>query len=151
MANELWIAATLFGVSTSAVLAQDVAAGETSFRKCLACHSIGVDAQNRIGPLLNGIDGTQVWKRRWVQLFRCEQKLLLHLERSRLFGLHQGSKTNNSRHKEVVFRHQGRDRGAEFVVVFEAVPPRWPTGVAQVPDAAPSFVVIRSAGVRAEK
>jgi cytochrome c len=57
MANEFWIAAMLFGVSTSAALAQDVAAGETSFRKCLACHSIGVDAQNRIGPLLNGIDG----------------------------------------------------------------------------------------------
>jgi cytochrome c len=57
MANELWIAAMLFGVSTSAALAQDVAVGERSFRKCLACHSIGVDAQNRIGPLLNGIDG----------------------------------------------------------------------------------------------
>ena len=57
MANELWIAAMLFGVSTSAALAQDVAVGERSFRKCLACHSIGVDAQNRIGPLLNGIEG----------------------------------------------------------------------------------------------
>jgi cytochrome c len=56
MANEFWIAAMLFGLSTSAALAQDVA-GETSFRKCRACHSIGVDAQNKIGPLLNGIDG----------------------------------------------------------------------------------------------
>jgi cytochrome c len=57
MANELWIAAVLFGLSTSAALAQDVAAGERSFRKCLACHSIGVDTQNKIGPRLNGIDG----------------------------------------------------------------------------------------------
>ena len=57
MANELWNAAVLFGVSTSAALAQDVAAGERSFRKCLACHSIGVDTQNKIGPRLNGIDG----------------------------------------------------------------------------------------------
>jgi cytochrome c len=57
MANEFWIAAMLFGLSTSAALAQDLAAGETSFRKCRACHSIGVGAQNKIGPLLNGIDG----------------------------------------------------------------------------------------------
>jgi cytochrome c len=57
MANEFRIAAILFGLSTSAALAQDVAAGETSFRKCRTCHSIGADAENKIGPLLNGIDG----------------------------------------------------------------------------------------------
>ena len=57
MANEFWIAAMLFGLSTSAVLAQEVAAGEAAFRKCRACHSIGLDAQNKIGPLLNGIEG----------------------------------------------------------------------------------------------
>jgi cytochrome c len=54
---EFRIAAILFGLSASAALAQDVAAGATSFRKCSACHSIGVGAQNKIGPLLNGIDG----------------------------------------------------------------------------------------------
>ena len=37
--------------------AQDVAAGEQSFKKCFPCHSIGDDAQNKIGPELNGIDG----------------------------------------------------------------------------------------------
>jgi cytochrome c len=37
--------------------AQDVAAGEQSFRKCLACHSIGEGAKNKVGPELNGIDG----------------------------------------------------------------------------------------------
>lgn len=57
MVNEFRIAAMLFGLSASAALAQDVAAGATSFRKCSACHSIGVGAQNKIGPLLNGIDG----------------------------------------------------------------------------------------------
>jgi cytochrome c len=44
-------------VSTGAALAQDVAAGETSFRKCAPCHSIGPDAANKVGPELNGIDG----------------------------------------------------------------------------------------------
>jgi cytochrome c len=57
MANEFRIAAMLLGLSTSAAPAQDVAAGETSFRKCRACHSIGAGAENKIGPLLNGIDG----------------------------------------------------------------------------------------------
>ena len=37
--------------------AQDVAAGEKSFRKCLPCHSIGPGAQNKVGPAQNGLDG----------------------------------------------------------------------------------------------
>src|SRR3954465_13960653 len=42
---------------TSATLAQDVAAGKTSFNKCLACHAIGEGAKNKVGPELNGLDG----------------------------------------------------------------------------------------------
>ena len=41
----------------SSALAQDAAAGETSFKKCLACHSIGDGAKNKVGPVLNGLDG----------------------------------------------------------------------------------------------
>ena len=41
----------------SSALAQDVAAGKTSFNKCLACHSVGEGAKNKVGPVLNGIDG----------------------------------------------------------------------------------------------
>ncbi len=37
--------------------AQDVAAGEQSFKKCLPCHSIGEGAKNKVGPILNGLDG----------------------------------------------------------------------------------------------
>src|SRR5260370_37903859 len=40
-----------------AALAQDVAAGKTSFNKCPACHAIREGAKNRGGPELNGIDG----------------------------------------------------------------------------------------------
>ena len=43
--------------SSGAALAQDVTAGEASFRKCAPCHSIGPDAANKVGPLLNGLDG----------------------------------------------------------------------------------------------
>jgi cytochrome c len=38
-------------------LAQDVDAGKTSFNKCMACHSIGEGAKNKVGPELNGLDG----------------------------------------------------------------------------------------------
>lgn len=41
----------------SVALAQDVAAGKTSFAKCLACHAIGEGAKNKVGPELNGLDG----------------------------------------------------------------------------------------------
>jgi cytochrome c len=48
----LWIAA-----SPGTVLAQDLEAGEASFRKCAPCHSVGEDATNKVGPVLNGLDG----------------------------------------------------------------------------------------------
>jgi cytochrome c len=41
----------------SGAQAQDVAAGKTSFNKCLACHAIGEGAKNKVGPELNGLDG----------------------------------------------------------------------------------------------
>jgi cytochrome c len=44
-------------VAASAALAQDAAAGKTAFNKCLACHAIGEDATNKVGPQLNGLDG----------------------------------------------------------------------------------------------
>lgn len=50
----LVIAAATF---TAPALAQDVAAGKTSFNKCLACHAIGEGAKNKVGPELNGLDG----------------------------------------------------------------------------------------------
>lgn len=49
-------AAAMLG-SAHAALAQDVAAGENSFKKCLACHAVGEAAKNKVGPLLNGLEG----------------------------------------------------------------------------------------------
>ena len=50
------IVATASTAMTQA-MAQDVAKGEISFHKCLPCHSIGDGAENKIGPVLNGLDG----------------------------------------------------------------------------------------------
>ena len=43
--------------AASSALAQDADAGKTSFNKCLACHAIGENAKNKVGPELNGLDG----------------------------------------------------------------------------------------------
>ena len=43
--------------TATGALAQDAAAGKSSFNKCLACHAIGEGAKNKVGPELNGLDG----------------------------------------------------------------------------------------------
>ena len=43
--------------AASGALAQDVTAGKASFNKCMACHAIGEGAKNKVGPLLNGLEG----------------------------------------------------------------------------------------------
>jgi cytochrome c len=50
------VALALVGSGASA-LAQDLAAGEQSFKKCLPCHAVGEGAKNKVGPLLNGLEG----------------------------------------------------------------------------------------------
>jgi cytochrome c len=57
MKSALAIAAVVLAATAQAAQAQDVAAGEQSFKKCLPCHSIGAGAKNKVGPELNGLDG----------------------------------------------------------------------------------------------
>ncbi len=53
----LIVAAAAIAVSAGMAFAQDVENGQRSFNKCLPCHAIGPGAQNKIGPVLNGLDG----------------------------------------------------------------------------------------------
>ncbi len=53
----LLLAAATLTASIGIAQAQDLAAGEQSFRKCMACHRIGPEARNLVGPVLNGLDG----------------------------------------------------------------------------------------------
>lgn len=56
--TRIWIVtAILLAGSIQAGRAQDAAAGEQVFRKCGACHDIGPGARNKVGPVLNGLDG----------------------------------------------------------------------------------------------
>jgi len=51
------LAVIVSSAAAPAALAQDAAAGKSSFNKCLACHAIGEGAKNKVGPVLNGLDG----------------------------------------------------------------------------------------------
>jgi cytochrome c len=42
-------------LSPLAAVAQD--AGATAFKKCATCHDVGPTAKNKVGPVLNGLDG----------------------------------------------------------------------------------------------
>jgi cytochrome c len=44
-------------IAASGARAQDAAAGKTSFNKCMACHAVGEGAKNKVGPVLNGLEG----------------------------------------------------------------------------------------------
>jgi cytochrome c len=55
--KSIFAAAMLVTATIQIVHAQDVAAGEQSFKKCFPCHSIGEGAKNKVGPELNGLDG----------------------------------------------------------------------------------------------
>jgi cytochrome c len=43
--------------AATAARAQDPAAGQNSFTLCAICHAVGEGAQNKLGPILNGLDG----------------------------------------------------------------------------------------------
>lgn len=44
-------------VSASGAVGQDAAAGEKVFVVCRACHQVGENAKNAVGPVLNGVIG----------------------------------------------------------------------------------------------
>ncbi|HEY2532415.1 MAG TPA: c-type cytochrome [Xanthobacteraceae bacterium] len=57
MPRALIMTLAMIAASATAALAQDAQKGEIVFHRCLPCHSIGPDAENTIGPELNGLDG----------------------------------------------------------------------------------------------
>lgn len=74
MQRLLMIAGTaLLAMTMHASADGDAAKGEKVFKKCAACHAVGPDAKNKVGPELNGIVG-----RSWgvVEGFKYSKGLL---------------------------------------------------------------------------
>lgn len=53
----LMVAAAISVAGLGAATAQDLTAGANSFKKCASCHDVGPTAKNKVGPVLNGLDG----------------------------------------------------------------------------------------------
>lgn len=58
MRHIVWLAAAL-ALAAPAAAEGDAEKGKASFAKCAACHQVGPDAKQGIGPVLNGIAGRQ--------------------------------------------------------------------------------------------
>lgn len=52
--------AALLALTTASFAEGDAALGEKVFKKCAACHAVGPDAKNKVGPVLNGVVGRAV-------------------------------------------------------------------------------------------
>ena len=52
--------AALLALTTASFAEGDVALGEKVFKKCAACHAVGPDAKNKVGPELNGVVGRPI-------------------------------------------------------------------------------------------
>jgi len=58
MQRLLMIAGTfVLALTVQASADGDPAKGEKVFKKCAACHAVGPDAKNKVGPQLNGVVG----------------------------------------------------------------------------------------------
>lgn len=57
MLKRLAITTLALAASGGAGFAQDLAAGATAYKKCAACHDVGETAKNKVGPILNGLEG----------------------------------------------------------------------------------------------
>ena len=55
--QKLLLSIAMLSAIATAARAQDVAAGQTGFALCGVCHAVGEGAQNKLGPILNGLDG----------------------------------------------------------------------------------------------
>ncbi|MDD7911378.1 cytochrome c family protein [Pseudovibrio exalbescens] len=76
-----------FGVAlaaTSAMAEGDPGAGEKVFRKCQACHAVGEDAKNKVGPVLNGVVGAG-WGH--IDGYRYSKPLLAGKEEGRVWDM----------------------------------------------------------------
>lgn len=59
MKRIIFAVLALAATTVAASADPDIAKGEQSFKKCMACHAIGPDAKTKVGPPLNGIVGAK--------------------------------------------------------------------------------------------
>ena len=72
-------------LAQDALTSGDAEAGKTVFRKCSACHAVGEDAANRVGPQLNELFGRRPGE---IEGFKYSKGMTAHgAELDRVRGL----------------------------------------------------------------
>ena len=89
--QKLALAVVAIIASGAAASAQDLAAGETSFKKCLPCHSVGEDAKNKVGPVLNGLEGRKSGTIEGYNYTEANKNSGITWDEAHFRRLHQGS------------------------------------------------------------
>ena len=107
--------------AASGALAQDAAAGKTSFNKCLACHAIGEGAKNKVGPVLNGLDGRKSGTVEGYSYSDANKNSGITWNKDVFLEYIKDPEGEDSRHQDGVRRHQERERGQRSLGVPRAV------------------------------
>lgn len=85
MKRILSVAAAMFVATSFAAFAEgDTTKGKKVFNKCKACHAVGPEAKNKVGPMLNGIIDTG-WGE--VEGYKYSKALLAGKEEGRVWDV----------------------------------------------------------------
>ncbi len=125
MRNMLFAGLAMISVTVSAnrgaAWAQDVAAGEKSFRKCLPCHSIGPAAQNKVGPEQNGLDGRQAGTVPGYTYSQANKNSGIVWNDDTFKAVHRRSARQDPRDQDDLPRHQRPEEADRLVGLHQAV------------------------------
>ena len=114
-------AAIVLVASGASALAQDLAAGENSFRKCLPCHAVGEDAKNKVGPVLNGLEGRQSGSIEGYSYTEANKNSGIAWDEATFTRIHRGSARQDPGNQDGVRGHQERKRNRRPVGLSQAV------------------------------
>src|SRR6266550_7700572 len=96
-------------IAASAAIAQDVAAGKTSFNKCMACHAGGEGAKNKVGPELNGLDGRHSGTAASYSYSDANKNSGITWNEAQFYDYIKDPQGEDSRYQDGIRRHQERE------------------------------------------
>ena len=121
MIRHLLIASAVLVSATGASYAQDAAAGEKVFAVCKACHQIGENAKNLVGPNLNGVIGRAAGTVAGFNYSDANKKSGITWDEATFKEYIAGPEGQGSRHEDVLCRSQGPAEGQRPRRLPEAV------------------------------
>ena len=101
-------------VSAGVAGAQDVTAGATAFKKCVSCHDVGPTAKNKVGPVLNGLDGRKSGTIAGYNYSDANKNSGITWDETQFLEYIKDPKAKIPEHQDGLRRHQERDRSEDL-------------------------------------